>query len=192
MLNALGALEGAEREDLRAQLALPEAAVLSDVATFNDLAALMAIASTAPHEPSPTLKEKVLQRIAPHRSGGAINEQSTDVLSGFKFIFNAEQGDWHALRVPGASVKLLSVDATRGYAVVLGKLEAGARYPAHRHIHGEQVYILSGDLHIGEKRLGPGDFHHADAGTAHGVNYSETGCVILAVISTADLEAQMA
>ena len=70
MLNALGALEGAEREDLRAQLALPEAAVLSDVATFNDLAALMAIASTAPHEVPPTLKEKVLQRIAPHRSGG--------------------------------------------------------------------------------------------------------------------------
>ena len=31
--------------------------------------------------------------------------------------------------MPGAFVKLLSLDQTRGYAVVLGKLDAGARYP---------------------------------------------------------------
>src|SRR6185369_14344666 len=56
--------------------------------------------------------------------------------------------------------------------------------PLGIHINGEDVFVLSGDLHIGEHVLRAGDFHHADAGTSHGENFSETGCAILAVIST--------
>ncbi len=78
-----------------------------------------------------------------------------------------------------------------GYALVMGKLDPGSRYPSHRHLLGEEVYILSGDLHIGDRALKAGDFHHADAGTTHGVNFSEQGCVILAVISTQDLQTQL-
>jgi hypothetical protein len=36
-----------------------------------------------------------------------------------------------------------------------------------------------------------GDFHEAGAGTRHDVNYSESGCTILAIISVADLQAQL-
>jgi anti-sigma factor ChrR (cupin superfamily) len=78
------------------------------------------------------------------------------------------------------------------YAMVLGKLDAGARYPAHRHDGPEQIYILSGDLSIGDVKLNAGDFHSAAPGSAHGVNSSEQGCVILAVLSKRDLLAQFA
>ena len=40
----------------------------------------------------------------------------------------------------------------------------------------------TGDLHIGDRTLGPGDFHHSDAGTAHDLNYSVEGCTLLAVL----------
>ena len=195
-LNAVGALEGSELQELEAQLAEAGGVAAGQAAAFNDLAALLAISLAAPKAPPRDLKDKILRATAapppPSAAFPPAVGESAAAPAGFKFVFSAEQGDWQRLRVPGAWVKLLSLDPARGYAVVLGKLDPGARYPEHRHIHGEQVYVLSGDLHIGSQRLGPGDFHHADAGTVHGVNYSEAGCVILAVISTADLEAQMA
>ena len=70
----------------------------------------------------------------------------------------------------------------RGYAVVLGKLGPGVRYPAHRHETPEDLVVLTGDLHISGHRLGPGDYHHADAGSQHEVNYSVEGCTLLSVL----------
>ena len=83
------------------------------------------------------------------------------------------------------------MDHERGYAVVLGKLEPGARYPSHHHTGSEEVYVLEGDLHMGSHVLRAGDFHHADAGITHGENFSEQGCTILAVISSPDLLVQI-
>jgi quercetin dioxygenase-like cupin family protein len=194
-LNSLGALEAGELRELESQLAHPSDAVAREVAAFNDLTALLALSLAAPRDPPPNLKANILRVIAeiePKSKPNGPAGQPAAATDGFKFLPVDGQGDWRKLPVPGAWVKLLSIDPDRGYAVVLGKLDPAARYPQHKHIHGEQVYVLSGDLHIGSHKLGPGDFHHADAGTVHGVNYSETGCVILAVISTDDLQAQMA
>ncbi len=196
-LRAVGALEGTELEEFEAQLLVGANGLAGGhAAAFNDLAALLAISLAVPKEPPRDLKEKILRGLAgtSPASGAARPAASefTATPAGFKFVFAAEPSAWQKLPVPGAWVKMLSLDPVRGYAVVLGKLDPGTRYPEHKHIHGEQVYVLSGDLHIGAQRLGPGDFHHADAGTVHGVNYSEAGCVILAVISTEDLQAQMA
>jgi anti-sigma factor ChrR (cupin superfamily) len=88
--------------------------------------------------------------------------------------------------VTGALVKLLSFEPARGYAVLLGKLNPGARYPAHKNAGPEDFYILTGDLHVGDHVLGPGDFHHADAGTLHTENFSEEGCTLLAVLTADD------
>ena len=49
----------------------------------------------------------------------------------------------------------------------------------------------SGDLHIGDQALHAGDFHHAEAGTHHPVNFSEGGCTLLIVLTTEDLLAQL-
>jgi anti-sigma factor ChrR (cupin superfamily) len=93
---------------------------------------------------------------------------------------------WKQLPVPGASIKLLSFEPSRGYAVLLGKLEPGTRYPAHTNAGPEDFYILTGDLHVSGRRLGSGDFHHADAGSAHAENYSVEGCTLLAVLTVDD------
>lgn len=192
-LHAAGALEGAELAEWQQLTQDSGPAVTEQLSRFQDAVALAAVFLAAPVNPPADLKGRILSEIASREKqfAAAPLAEPTHDLSGFKFIFGKDSSDWINLRVPGASVKLLSMDSQRGYAVVLGKLAPGARYPEHRHIHAEQVFVVSGDLHIGDRRLDAGDFHHADAGTFHGENYSETGCTILAVISTADLEAQM-
>jgi anti-sigma factor ChrR (cupin superfamily) len=81
---------------------------------------------------------------------------------------------------------MLSFEKERGYAVLLGKIGPGVRYPAHVNAGPEDFYILSGDLVVGNRRLVAGDFHHADKDSQHEVNYSETGCTLLAVLTADD------
>lgn len=52
--------------------------------------------------------------------------------------------------------------------------------------------MLTGDLWIGKVQLSAGDFHTAAPGSHHEMNRSETGCLILYVISKKDLAAQLA
>ena len=107
-------------------------------------------------------------------------------LSGLQFMEAAAQSGWKPLPVPGAFIKLLSFEKTRGYAVLLGKIEAGVRYPAHVNAGPEDFYILTGDLVVGGRKLAAGDFHHAEGGSRHEENYSEGGCTLLAVLTADD------
>jgi putative transcriptional regulator len=193
-LQALGALEGDDARELASLLADCDC-LRNEIAAFNDVAAALAQALPATARPSPELKEKILRRI----DAGADAERRLAELSrtlpprsaGYSFLAQAEAGEWQSLPVPGAFYKLLSIDRDRRLAVALGKLAPGARYPAHRHLGPEDVYMLSGDLHIGDQVLHAGDYHHAEAGTSHPVNYSEHGCTLLIVMSTENLLAQL-
>lgn len=105
---------------------------------------------------------------------------------GHRFLQGAAKAEWKQLPIPGAYVKLLSLERERGYAVLLGKLDPGVRYPAHTNVGPEDFYILTGDLHVGVRKLTAGDFHHADAGSLHSENYSVEGCTLLAVLTLDD------
>ena len=171
-LYVLGALSADERKQFEARLR-DEADVRELVLSLQRASNLMVLA--APQTPLPTaLKQKVMDRVSARSK-----EQR---LPGFKFIGAQDLGGWKELPVRGAWVKLLSLEREKGYAVLMGKLEAGVKYPAHTHEGAEEIYMLTGDLHIGDRTLKPGDFHHADAGTSHGVNYSVEGCTLLAVL----------
>jgi len=146
------------------------------------------LAKTSPAMTPPlALKNKVLARI--DAAGTTSVSQTTppaSALAGFRFIDAACERGWKQLPLPGAWIKLLSIERERGYAVLLGKLEPGVRYPAHVNPGPEDFYVLTGDLYIGERRLGPGDFHHADGGSQHGENHSTAGCTLIAVLTTDD------
>jgi len=142
-----------------------------------------------PVTPPASLKEKILSRIQSlkHQAPSKVSEKPVLPITGLRFIAGEEKNwGWKQLPIPGASLKLLSFEPTRGYAVLLGKLEPGVRYPAHENAGPEDFYILTGDLHVGPKVLGPGDFHHADAGSKHGENFSVEGCTLLAVLTVDD------
>ncbi len=134
---------------------------------------------------SAQLKEKIL-RLVRHAEAPVIVHQPAETAAekkpGFHFHCASDPAGWKELPLRGAWIKLLSLEKDRDYAVLLGRLGPGVRYPAHKHFGAEELYILTGDLHIGDRTLGPGDFHHSDAGTSHEDNHSVKGCTLLAVL----------
>ena len=184
-LYALGALPDAEQaafeRELRGNQKLRQ--LVRELQRTADLVALSSPAQPLP----PGLRDKVLQRIESSDTGKQSARKSLPpLIPGLSFIDAPGAKDWKPLPIPGTYIKLLSLDKDRGYAVLMGKLDAGARYPAHINAGPEDFYILTGDLHIGNRRLGAGDFHHADGGSQHEENYSVEGCTLLAVLTTDD------
>jgi anti-sigma factor ChrR (cupin superfamily) len=148
--------------------------------------AASSLAMSAPAVPLPPgLKDKVLRRVESAEKL-QVPVPAPEMLMGHRFISGATQSEWKQLPLPGAWIKLLSLERERGYAVLLGKLDPGVRYPAHTNVGPEDFYILTGDLHIGDRKLNAGDFHHADAGSLHGENHSVEGCTLLAVLTLDD------
>jgi len=193
-LHALGALDGADARAFSDLLLAGSTQAQAEAKAFSAVAE--ALAQTLPAlPPPPSLKERILREVQARRTRTEVAANLQKLLppaqGGLAFMKNAGTTGWVALPVPGASVKLLSFDPTSEYAVVLGKLEPGSRYPAHTHRCSEDIYMLSGDLHVGETVIRAGDFHHAEAGSQHGVNWSEGGCVLICVLSKEDLLAQL-
>jgi anti-sigma factor ChrR (cupin superfamily) len=182
-LHAVGALDGADLREWQQFLVDGGGQAKAASAAFADVAALVAVAAAEPRSPRPELRARLLDAV--QASSQPAPEQP------FTFIRQSDEG-WKALPVPGAYIKLLSVDHTRRSAVLLGKLEPGTHYPAHYHKDAEDIYVLSGDLHIAGETLYAGDFHRAAAGTSHPINHSEHGCTILAVLSTDHVLAKFA
>jgi anti-sigma factor ChrR (cupin superfamily) len=181
-LYALGALSGEERASFEAELRSNRE--LRDlVLNLQRTTELMTLASPKAKLPA-GLKDKVMERIdGVSKSNTAL---AASALAGLRFLDAPAQSDWKPLPVPGAYIKLLSFERERGYAVLLGKLEPGARYPGHVNVGPEDFYILSGDLVVGDRKLVAGDFHHADEGSRHDTNYSMEGCTLLAVLTADD------
>ena len=184
-LYALGVLNDAEQRAFEVELQANEE-LLQFVRDLQRTALLLAASSPAAPLP-PKLRDQVIGHIESLEAGRIIPAKPTSpLLPGLSFVAVDESKDWKALPIPGTYIKLLSLEKKCGYAVLMGKLDPGARYPAHINAGPEDFYILTGDLHIGSHRLGAGDFHHADAGSQHEENYSVAGCTLLAVLTTDD------
>jgi anti-sigma factor ChrR (cupin superfamily) len=184
-LYVLGALSPSEQRTFEAELAAqPDLAALTR--SLQSAIALFAGATVPAIAPPPNLKDKVLRRIEELGAASPPRPVSTPAAAGLRFAAGADQSGWKQLPIPGASIKLLSLESERGYAVLLGKLQPGASYPPHVNAGPEDFYILTGDLVIGNRKLVAGDFHHADEGSHHETNYSVEGCTLIAVLTTRD------
>jgi anti-sigma factor ChrR (cupin superfamily) len=183
-LYALGALTASEERAFETELSR-NAPLRQLVHSLQRTTGL--IASATPDVVLPLdLKKKVMQRIGQMEEPRTGSNPPPSALAQLRFAKADDQTGWKQLPIPGAWIKLLSLEKERGYAVLMGKLEAGARYPAHVNAGPEDFFVLTGDLHIGDRRLGPGDFHHAEGGSQHEENFSIEGCTLLAVLTTAD------
>ncbi len=178
----MGELGSAEEQEFFTLLSQASAADRKGLSKIFDASAIATIGMPIELPPA-SLKDRVL---------GSILKKPSETAPLFKYISGDDAKDWTALPVKGAFVKPLSMDPSKGYAVVLGKLEPGASYPPHTHTGPEEVYVISGDLAINGTHLKAGDFHHAEAGSEHGVNYSEGGCMVLVVMTIQDLRAAYA
>jgi anti-sigma factor ChrR (cupin superfamily) len=88
---------------------------------------------------------------------------------------------------PGISCKLLATDTEKDRVSMLVRLAPGVAYPPHRHAGVEELYLLDGELIIDDKKLYPGDYNRAEAGSADQRVWSETGCTCVLLTSIKDV-----
>ena len=62
-------------------------------------------------------------------------------------------------------------------------MESGAYYPSHRHVGIEELFVLSGDLHVEGQTMHSGDYCRAESGTIHGETFTDGGCLFLLLAS---------
>ena len=87
---------------------------------------------------------------------------------------------------PGIECTLLAKDEKRDRISMAVRLAPGAEYPPHAHAGVEELHLLEGELWIDERKLYPGDYNRAEAGTADKRVWSETGCTCVLITSTLD------
>ena len=103
------------------------------------------------------------------------------------FVFSlAETDRWLPHPVPGIRMRVLSMNRDGGYATLLLDVDPGTRFPAHHHGGAEECLVIAGSVYTCGRRMGPGDFLHADGGTDHGELWTEEGAQVLLVVPPED------
>jgi len=87
---------------------------------------------------------------------------------------------------PGISCKILASDEARDRVSMLVRLAPGVEYPPHRHAGTEELHLLDGELWIHDRKLLPGDYNRAEAGSQDTRVWSETGCTCVLITSPSD------
>ena len=86
------------------------------------------------------------------------------------------------IKTEGIFVKSLRYDkVVKRSPVILLKFEPGAKYPAHNHPAGEEVFVLEGEVKFGNKNLSKGDYLYTPPNGKHAV-WSKKGCTMLLII----------
>jgi anti-sigma factor ChrR (cupin superfamily) len=143
------------------------------------LALAQAAAEGGGEAPGPDVKARLMARIA------SASAATPSPPAGFTFRLSSD-ADWQPHPVQGIRMKVLAMNTERGCATLLLDVAPGTRFPAHHHRGAEECYVISGALFTCGRRMGPGDFLHADADSDHGELFTEEGCRVLLVVPPED------
>lgn len=174
-LYALGLLDEAARVEFEEHLERGCAPCQAELRLLNAVTDEMAIAAAVP--PPDRLRGRIAAKTAgaPRVPGHVLSE-------GGLLIARSAEVAWQPFS-PGIDYKLLSTDTLRDVNTMLVRMEAGAHYSAHHHADVEELFLLSGDLHVAGEVMHTGDYCRAEAGTEHGETYSDAGCLFLLIAS---------
>lgn len=193
-LYAAGALSHDERVTFEAHLAAGCAACTAEFAQMSPVVAALARA-LAPVTPDPGTRETLLRRVAsrgetatgasPMR-GPVLQESVHEAQRAALVIKRASEASWERIAIPGITLRTLFVDEENNHFTALVRMAPGTSYPRHIHRGPEECLVLEGDLRVGDTVLHAGDYQRAPAGTEHGVQSTEHGCLLLITSSLTD------
>lgn len=173
-LYAVRALSRAETADIEAHLSTcPDCR--REMSTLRPVIDTFASWPVDVLRPPEALWERVVHRIADEAGAKpmlARKEPSTDP-------------PWESV-APGIACKVLATDSERHRISMLVRLEPGAEYPPHAHAGVEELHLLYGELWVDDRKLSPGDYRRAEAGTSDRRVWSATGCTCVLITSTRD------
>ncbi len=93
--------------------------------------------------------------------------------------------EWMPHTTPGVSIAIIHTDPIQREIVGVFRAEPGICYPMHRHAAVEELYMLSGDLTVGDEVYGEGDYIRSHPGSVHDP-YTTHGCMFFFRTSTDD------
>lgn len=177
-LYALGALDADAAHAFESHLAAGCDTCNEELLTFRAVADDLAY--LAPGQlPRPQVRTRVLERIAAESP-----EASQPVFEKQGLLFTrSAQLPWAPGAVDGIEVKLLHHDTQRGMKTALVRMEPGSALPPHRHADVEEVYLIDGDLLVGDVLMRAGDYCRGEAGTLHHDITTNGGCLFLSTFS---------
>jgi len=192
-LYLLGLLEVNERTMYEQHLLQGCEECFTELEKLSDPIELMARAD-ATVSPRPEVKELILKRIKAERKTES-TAKSPQVWKNWQpptgraglVTMRSDEGEWEKIGIEGIKVKKLFADPDQRMVTMLVRMAAGTSYPSHRHAGVEECYVFEGDLHVGDELvLHAGDYQRADAESVHVKQWTENGCLLFIVSSTAD------
>src|SRR5687767_4081535 len=126
--------------------------------------------------PAASLQDRLARRIAAETGDNAVIAPPPQW----------EEPEWEEV-APGIFCKLLASDTDGHRVSMLVRLLPGVEYPPHTHAGLEELFLLDGELWINDRKLYPGDYNRAEAGSGDKRVWSETGCTCVLVTSTKDI-----
>ena len=148
---------------------------LDNIVEFDELVAVALAELAAGPAPPPGVKARLMSQIA----------GDSALPAGFSIRLSRDNaGGPHP--VPGLRLQELAVHTRSGSATLRLDVQPGTRFPSHHHDGDEECYVVSGSVITLGRRLGPGDFVHADAGTDHGELRTDEGAMVLLVVPPED------
>jgi anti-sigma factor RsiW len=128
--------------------------------------------------PTTSLRDRLARRIA--------DETADDFMVPPPAGRQWDEPAWQEV-APGIFCKLMATDAKAHRVSMLVRLLPGVEYPPHTHAGLEELFLLDGELWINERKLYPGDYNRAEAGSGDKRVWSETGCTCVLITSTRDI-----
>jgi quercetin dioxygenase-like cupin family protein len=186
-LYTAGALAPAELARFEAHLASGCAACEVELARLGPALAALVVAAD-PIAPDPRTKDALLRRIEAASSCSPLREsfQAGVEASDAIVINRAADAVWKDSDIEGIRIRLLHVDPARNQFTALVRMEPGRSYPRHLHNGPEECLVLEGELVVGELLLRAGDYQRMPAGSRHGIQRTERGCLLLITSSLTD------
>jgi len=175
VLHALGALEGRDNAAFEEHLRQGCDACAAHVRSFAEIAGL--IGESVPAVAPQRLRQRLLSKIGVSPRVPGIVLENNGLL-----VARSEELAWQPI-ASGVFLKPLFKDRARKYDTSLVRMEAGAHYPRHHHAAIEELFLLSGDLHLEDQVIRAGDYCRADSGTIHGETFTNDGCLFLLMAS---------
>jgi hypothetical protein len=170
-LYPLGVLTEAERVWVEQQAALdPDLA--AELAGYEGAIAALPL-SLPPLPMAIELKDRLFQTL--ELEPPVFSPPELPLSTAAHFAIRAQDLCWRPHQTPGVSIAIVHTDRVRREIVGFIRAEAGVRYPLHRHATTEELFMLEGDLVIGNEVFGPGDYILSQVGSSH-APYTNGGC----------------
>jgi anti-sigma factor ChrR (cupin superfamily) len=171
----VGALSARDARQFTSHLAICETC-RSEVETLRPVMASFVYWPSDVLRPSASLWNRLSERIEEAGAGSPNHASPPPAQARF---------EWKEV-APGISCKLLATDLANDRVSMLVRLAPDTEYPPHRHAGLEELHLLHGELMINGRKLHPGDYNRAEAGTSDVRVWSKTGCTCVLITSPSD------